>query len=218
MPTTISPDSANALNPDLDREALGHLLSLAYPDASAGQDFKTGHLIDDSTDQRLGSAVILKWHVDADFPSPNDLHAMLDRHRDAVEAFVAARDSRMMRKAVDAARDRRIADGFLFDGVAYQSRPGDIDKISRWAASARNAMDAGATSGDYRWHGQDYDFVWIAADNGSHRLDAPTMAALGEAVLAHEQGHILAARLIKDMDPIPADYENDSYWPVPSGG
>ncbi|TCT29747.1 DUF4376 domain-containing protein [Martelella mediterranea] len=213
MATEISPDSANALNPDLDHNTLGYLLSLAFPDATADQDFKTGHLIDEETDQRLGSAVILEWNVEADFPSPDDLHALLDQHRDAVAAFVEGRENRMLRNAVDAERDRRIADGFLFAGVKYQSRPGDIDKISRWAASARSAIEAGTVAGDYRWHGQNYDFAWIAADNTTHKLDAQAMVALGEAVLAHEQAHIMAARTIKDMDPIPADYANDSYWP-----
>ncbi|MET3602022.1 hypothetical protein [Martelella mangrovi] len=213
MATTITPDSANALNPDLDHDTLGFLLTLAYPGSEPGRDFRTGHIVDDDTGGRLGSAVILEWNVDADFPSPDDLHAMLNQHRDAVAAFVERRENRMLRNAVDAERDRRIADGFRFGGVVYQSRPGDIDKISRWAASARSATEAGAVAGDYRWHGQDYDFAWIAADNTTHKLDAPAMVALGEAVLAHEQAHVLAARQIKDMDPVPADYENDSYWP-----
>ncbi|TCT42794.1 DUF4376 domain-containing protein [Martelella mediterranea] len=212
MDDTISPDSSNALNPDLDRDALEHLLSLEYPDLKPGRDFLTGHL-EKRSGGRLGSAVILEWNVEADFPSPDDLHALLDQHRDAVAVFVEGRENRMLRNAVDAERDRRIADGFVFEGVTYQSRPSDIDKISRWAASARSVIEAGAVAGDYRWHGQNYDFAWIAADNTTHKLDAQAMVALGETVLAHEQAHILAARQIKDMDPIPADYAHDSYWP-----
>ena len=59
MTTTITPDSANALNPDLDHDTLGFLLSLAYPDAEPGKDFSTGHIVDDETGERVGSAVIL---------------------------------------------------------------------------------------------------------------------------------------------------------------
>ncbi|TCT42997.1 DUF4376 domain-containing protein [Martelella mediterranea] len=114
---------------------------------------------------------------------------------------------------VDEERDRRIADGIVFEGVEYQTRPGDVSRIKSWAAAARSTLEAGATAGDYRWHGQDYDFAWIAADNTAHKMDAATAAAFGDAVLAHEQAHILAARQIKDMNPIPADYEHDNYWP-----
>lgn len=40
------------------------------------------------------------------------------------------------------------------------------------------------------------------------------IAVLGTAAMAHKEGHIRAARALKDMDPIPTDFAtNPGYWP-----
>lgn len=114
---------------------------------------------------------------------------------------------------VDAERDRRIAAGFVFAGKLYQSRPEDRENISGAALAALAAQIGGAQSGDLRWHGGDSEFVWIAADNSLTPMDAHTMFAFGQAAMAHKQAHIFAARAVKDAVPIPADYEDDGYWP-----
>ncbi|MBP2564642.1 hypothetical protein J2766_001201 [Agrobacterium tumefaciens] len=115
---------------------------------------------------------------------------------------------------VDTERDLRIASGFGFGGQVYQTRPDDRENIAGAATAALAAIVNGAQSGDYRWHGGDSDFVWIAADNTTHLLDAQSTFAMGQAAMAHKQAHIFAARLLKDMNPIPADYAtNPAYWP-----
>ena len=197
---------------DISADELAYLINQEHPEAVHTKDFWCGHEVADGTSDRISPAFIAEWKLEADPPTEARLQELYDIHKDALDAIVEQRRISDLLDAIDAERDRRIADGFLFEGVLYQSRPGDIDKISRWAASARSAIEAGAASGDYRWHGQDYDFAWIAADNTTHRLDASAMVALGEAVLTHEQAHILAARTIKDMDPIPEGYSNDSHW------
>ncbi len=116
---------------------------------------------------------------------------------------------------VDAARDIRIASGFGFNGHVYQTRPEDRENIAGAATAALAAMVNGAQPGDFRWHGGESDFEWIAADNSTHPLDAQTTFAMGQAAMAHKQAHIFAARTLKDMDPIPADFAtNDAYWPI----
>ena len=114
---------------------------------------------------------------------------------------------------VDAERDRRIAGGFAFAGVRYQSRPDDRENIAGASTAALGAMMAGAQAGDYRWHGGDSDFAWIAEDNSTVPMDAQTMFVLGQAAMAHKQAMIFAARTLKDMEPIPADYAGDQHWP-----
>ncbi|MDQ0132671.1 hypothetical protein J2T08_000572 [Neorhizobium galegae] len=115
---------------------------------------------------------------------------------------------------VDAERDRRIAAGFTFAGLFFQSRPDDRENISGASTAALGAMVAGAQQGDFRWTGRDVDFTWIAADNSEVPLDAHSMFALGTAAMAHKEDHIRAARALKDMDPIPADFAtNPAYWP-----
>lgn len=114
---------------------------------------------------------------------------------------------------VDAERDRRIAAGFSFGGKLYQSRPEDRENIAGASTAALAALVNGAQPGDYRWHGGDSDFVWIAADNSLTTMDVQTMFAFGQAAMAHKQAHIFAARALKDADPIPADYADGGWWP-----
>lgn len=114
---------------------------------------------------------------------------------------------------VDAERDRRIAAGFVFGGALFQTRPEDRENIAGASTAALAAIIAGAHAGDLRWHGGDADFAWIAADNSLHTMDAQTMFAFGQAAMAHKQSHIFAARALKDMDPIPAGYADNTYWP-----
>lgn len=115
--------------------------------------------------------------------------------------------------AVDAERDRRIVAGLLFNGVLYQTRDQDRENIAGAGALAIATIMNGAQVGDYRWHGGDTDFTWIAADNSLHVMDAPALLAFGNAVVNRKAALIHAARALKDMDPIPADFANDSYWP-----
>jgi hypothetical protein len=115
---------------------------------------------------------------------------------------------------VDRERDRRIAAGFAFDGVHYQSRREDRENIAGASTAALAAIMAGAQPGDFRWANPDEDFAWIAADNSMHPMDAHTVFNFGKTALAHKQAHILAARTVKNMEEIPADYAtNPAYWP-----
>ncbi|MEC9247311.1 MAG: DUF4376 domain-containing protein [Pseudomonadota bacterium] len=114
---------------------------------------------------------------------------------------------------VDAERDRRIDAGFTFGGVLYQSRPEDRENIAGAATAALGAMVNGAQAGDLRWHGGNSDFVWIAADNSTHTMDAQTVFNFGQAAMQHKQMHIFAGRALKETSPIPADFSDDSHWP-----
>lgn len=102
--------------------------------------------------------------------------------------------------AVDVERDRRIDAGFEFEGVRYQSRPGDRENIAGAAVIAL-ADPAYATG-------------WIAADNSVVEMDAPTLLRFGRAAADHKQALIFAARQLKDMQPIPQDYGDDQWWPA----
>lgn len=115
---------------------------------------------------------------------------------------------------VNAERDRRIALGFTFNGVLFQSRPEDLENIAGASTSALGAKVAGSPVGDYRWHGGASDFVWIAADNTEIAMDAHDVFALGKAAMAHKQDHIFASKALKDLTPIPEDYREDIHWPT----
>lgn len=72
----------------------------------------------------------------------------------------------------------------------------------------------GVKPGDYRWHGGEEDFVWIAEDNSLVPMDAQTVIAFGQAMAAWKSSHIFSARALKDTTPIPLNYQDDQYWPV----
>ena len=99
---------------------------------------------------------------------------------------------------VDAERDRRIAAGFEFEGVRYQSRATDRENI---AGAVLIAIADPAYTAD-----------WIAADNSIVQMDAPTLLRFGRTAADHKQSLIFAARQLKDMQPIPQDYTEDKWW------
>jgi hypothetical protein len=113
-------------------------------------------------------------------------------------------------------RDQKIADGFLFNGVMYDSRPEDQKRISGSALLAHMAIQAGAQANNYYWHGGTDPFVWIAKDNSTVPMDAFDTVSFGKRAADHERLYIFHARVIKDSVPIPRDYANTIYWPVSS--
>lgn len=114
---------------------------------------------------------------------------------------------------VDAERDRRIDAGVEFQGVLFQSRAADRENIAGAAQLGFMAVVAGAQAGDLRWSSPDQDFAWIASDNSLVPMDAQTVVAFGKAAAERKQALIFAARQLKDMEPIPADYTDDKWWP-----
>ncbi|MFV1942747.1 DUF4376 domain-containing protein [Pseudomonas luteola] len=114
---------------------------------------------------------------------------------------------------IDAERDRRIDSGIEFNGVMYQTRVGDRENIAGMAQLAFMAIQEGAQEGELRWANPDEDFAWIAEDNSLVPMDAPTVVAFGKEAAARKLQLIKAARALKDMDPIPADYTDDKWWP-----
>jgi hypothetical protein len=116
---------------------------------------------------------------------------------------------------VNRERDRRTHYGFMFQGKLYQFDPDSRSRITGAATLAKFAIVAGIQPGNLRWINPAVDFSWIAADNSLTLMDAHTCSAFGDAAAVHEQRHIFAARAIKAMDPIPADYAtNNAYWPA----
>lgn len=114
---------------------------------------------------------------------------------------------------VAAERDRRLAADFTFQGKMYQRDPKSLQRIAGAAQMASLALASGAQADDLRWHGGDSDFGWIASDDTVTPMTAPTMIAFGQAAAAMETQIIFAARNLRRMDPIPADFTEDTWWP-----
>jgi hypothetical protein len=116
--------------------------------------------------------------------------------------------------SVSAERDRRIEAGFLFAGHMFQLDLQSKARITGAATLAGFAIGAGVSADDLRWNGAAVDFTWLSQSNAVVPMDAPTCFAFGAAAAEHERAHIFAARALKDLAQIPADYADDAYWPA----
>jgi hypothetical protein len=116
--------------------------------------------------------------------------------------------------AVTVERDRRLRGTATFGGHSFQADQPSLIRIAGAGSLAAAAVVAGAQPGDYRWYGGAEDFAWIAADNTPVPMDAQTMFLFAQAIAVREAAFIGAARALKDMAPIPADYTDNRYWPA----
>ena len=114
---------------------------------------------------------------------------------------------------VNAERDRRVSSGIPFNGKLFDFDQNGKDNITGAATLAKFSILKGSKAGDYRWANPEVDFSWITQDNTMMLLDAPSMSTLGDIAAGWTTSHFVAARLIKDMSPIPEDYTDDKYWP-----
>jgi hypothetical protein len=115
---------------------------------------------------------------------------------------------------VNAERSRRLDGGFVYRGVEYDSDKGARDSIASASAMALGAMieDPGGEKG-LRWADPDRDFAWIAANNVAVPMTAAECYAFAQAAMAYASSLIIAARNLKDIDPIPGDATDDKHWP-----
>lgn len=114
---------------------------------------------------------------------------------------------------VNKERDRRMQT-FSFAGKIFGLRmdKGELANVSGAGTLSLAAIVNGAQPGNLRWANPDADFGWIAEDNTLMPMDAQTTWAFASAGAAHRQKVIFAARVIKDMSPIPVDYADGTYW------
>ena len=120
---------------------------------------------------------------------------------------------RALQDQINQERNRRLLENFVFMGHRFDFDPDSVANITGAGASAGVAVSLGAEEGDLRWADADTDFVWISADNTSVPMDAHTCFAFSQAAMAHKRSHIFAARALKDLDEILADWRADTHWP-----
>lgn len=212
------PYNTDDLPYDLSSDELAFLIRKVHPAAVHGVDFWCAHKVKENSAERISTAIIVKWELAEERPSADEIHMLASTHAVELDLLrgVSALD-------VDIERGRRIDAGFVFDSVLYQSRPEDRENIAGAVKAATDAILLGALAGDFGWQrlldpNAPAEFRWIAANNGTYPMDAQTVVRFGYAALGHKQAHIFAARALKDMAPIPADYAtNPAYWPLVSG-
>ncbi|WP_375175517.1 DUF4376 domain-containing protein [Pseudooceanicola sp.] len=110
-------------------------------------------------------------------------------------------------------RSRRIAENFFWNGQRFDYSAESKARITGAASLAGFKLLQPIPPIGYQWMDGETDFGWIAADNSVVLMTAQECFDFGAAAAAHERAHIFAAAALKAMDPIPADYTDDSYWP-----
>lgn len=121
-----------------------------------------------------------------------------------------------LRAEINAERDRRIVEGFVFMGRRFDFDQESAANITGAGASAGVAVAMGAAAGDLRWADPGRDFTFLSRENVPVPMDAQTCFAFSQAAMAHKAAHIFAARHIKDLNPVPYDYTDDRRWPSES--
>lgn len=142
------------------------------------------------------------------------------RGRDIFEAafalgpadYVAPPPQAPTTQQINAERARRLVLPFDFGGNSFDRDAQSLQRITGAATLAGFAIAAGAQPGDLYWHGGTDPFSWITATNTIVQMDAQTCFTFGQAAAAVETNLIFAARALKQADPIPADYMDDSHW------
>lgn len=210
------PSNAVSLAKKLPAPKAGHCWVLTDGNPTEVQDFRgqvysteTGEPLNHTEPGPLPDGV-------TNVPRPSPDHAWKDGQW-KLDAALQAENATAARKAqharIDAERDARIDAGIEFQGKRYQSRATDRENIAGAAQLGFMAVVAGKQAGDLHWSDPDQDFTWIASDNSLVPMDAPTVVALGKAAAERKQALIFAARQLKDMEQIPADYADDKWWP-----
>jgi len=128
--------------------------------------------------------------------------------------------SKIMPAQVNEERDRRIHEGLPYMNHLFEFDNSSKENITGAATSAKFALVLGADPTDLKWHVTDpaekelaQPFSWITADNTRLEMTAPMVSGLGDIAANWVSIHIFAARNLKDLPEIPADYEDDKYWP-----
>lgn len=109
-------------------------------------------------------------------------------------------------------RARRLEMDFEFQGKMFQRDTLSLSRITGAATLAGFAVFAGAQPGNYRWSDPENDFEWIASDNSIIKMDAQTCFAFGQVAAQVETRIIFAAKILRQMEPIPENFTDDIWW------
>lgn len=137
--------------------------------------------------------------------------------RDKTEEELAVEEAAKkedLSRQINEYRDTLIADGFWFNENKFDSKSEDQKRISGAALLAFIAISNGAQANNLYWHGGTTPFEWIDQRNNIIQMDAQTVVELGKVAAEHERSHIFYARALKDMNPIPENFKDPSYWGI----
>lgn len=126
-------------------------------------------------------------------------------------------ERRLLTQQIKDERDRRLQADFEFQGKMFQRDDKSLKRITGAASLAGFYLGAGGDPTSLKWHAtpdnpNPNDFGWIASDNTVVPMDAATVFAFGQAAANVESRLVFKYAALRNMDPLPEDYEDDKWW------
>lgn len=107
--------------------------------------------------------------------------------------------------AINADRTRRIVAGKVIDGIHVTGRDEDARNLTNLALAAQLRISTGDTS---------TVTLFRDGDNVDHELAPLQVMSLWQQSSEYVSALYAASWALKALDPIPADFADDSYWPA----
>ncbi|WP_440410597.1 DUF4376 domain-containing protein [Neorhizobium petrolearium] len=107
--------------------------------------------------------------------------------------------------AINAERTRRIIAGKVINGIHVTGRDEDARNLTNLALGAQVRIAGGDTTTLKTFRD---------GDNIDHDLTPPEIMSLWQQSSEYVSALYAASWALKALDPIPADFADDSYWPV----
>lgn len=87
MPQTSDPYSTDGLPYDLSSDDLAFLIRKLHPTANHGSDFWCAHKVKENSAERISPAIIIKWALAAEKPTPEEIAGLAATYADELAAF-----------------------------------------------------------------------------------------------------------------------------------
>lgn len=104
---------------------------------------------------------------------------------------------------INAERTRRIVAGKIVDGIRVTGRDEDARNLTNLALGAQLRLAAGDT---------ETLTTFRDGDNVDHELTPPQIMSLWQQSSEYVSALYAASWALKALDPIPADFADDSHW------
>ncbi len=105
---------------------------------------------------------------------------------------------------INAERARRIIAGKVIDGIYVTGRDEDARNLTNLMLGAQLRITAGDTT----------PTTYRDGNNADHALSPEQIVSLWQQSAAYVSAIYAASWALKALDPIPADYTADQYWPA----
>lgn len=116
----------------------------------------------------------------------------------------AAESSAALKAGINAERQRRIEAGKVIDGVHVTGRDEDARNLMSLALAAQLRLASGDT---------ETTTTFRDGENVEHELTPVQLLSLWQQSAEYVSALYAASWALKAMEPIPAGYESDGYWP-----